>query len=170
MHPACLCLYFYRLHLPVEFFGNQWKCKGTFCRSLRACSTKTVSHLIYIHNPVQGLQGATILVSHAPKNLSSATKHFHFHWSHQCTWGLEISIFLNNKLRLSTCISNFSFLLHPVLTDNVKMYYWWHLDDMLVHLKETNECGAVRLLLCSVRSIRHIPTSDCNRVSLTSFS
>lgn len=104
------------------------------------------------------------------KNLSSATKHFHFHWSHQCTWGLEMSFFLNNKLRLSTCISNFSFLLHPVLTDNVKMYYWWHLDDMLVHLKETNECGAVRLLLCSVRSIRHIPTSDCNRVSLTSFS
>lgn len=48
-------------------------------------------NILYKDGLPVGLQGATILVAHAPKSLSSATEHFPL-W-HQCTWTLAVNYY-----------------------------------------------------------------------------
>lgn len=111
----------------------KWLKTKTSCCSFKCCyKTGTWS--------AAGLQGATILVTHAPKNLSSAIKHFH--QSHQCTWDLEVYFFQTRKVIAISCWIWFKwrktsfyrfFFLYTiiytmVLKHWVKMSDWMHLD------------------------------------------
>lgn len=78
--------------------------------------------LIYL----SGLQGATIVVAHATKKLSSATKHFHL--SHLKLSSLFFKQWMLSQFRICDFIPVCN-LSHNVLRNFIKMYFWVHLKE-----------------------------------------
>lgn len=93
----------------------------------KSCDQICHDHLKMTQDQRKIYLGATILISHTPKNLSGADKHFHrLHW---CTWVILMSRSLCCDLEekpvcaplyLQTCNNS----LHNALRQAIKMYFW----------------------------------------------
>lgn len=93
----------------------------------KSCDQICHDHLKMTQDQRKIYLGATILISHTPKDLSGADKHFHrLHW---CTWVILMSrslcCDLEEKpvcapLHLQTCNNS----LHNALRHAIKMYSW----------------------------------------------
>lgn len=93
----------------------------------KSCDQICHDHLKMTQDQRKIYLGATILISHTPKDLSGADKHFHrLHW---CTWVILMSrslcCDLEEKpvcapLHLQTCNNS----LHNALRHAIKMYFW----------------------------------------------